>query len=92
MTAPAPRYSLIPSSALRQVASAFAYGAEKHKDDDYVSTSSNRTISGEFDAVIRHYRAFVGGERNDAETGLHHLAHAAARALIACQMALEGRR
>ena len=89
-----PRYSLVPAWALEQVALALTLGAEKHADDDFRTVSpedSGRTTSGEFDAAMRHWAAYTQGEWLDDETGVPHVAAAATRMMIACELALEGR-
>ena len=89
------RYTLLPAWALDRAALALTLGAEKHARDDFSKKDSGRTVEGELDAVWRHIAAWRTStnvvNRSDPETGLHHLAHAAARCLIACQLALEGR-
>lgn len=86
-----PRFSLLPTEALMQITDAFTFGAEKHKGDDFTKSDSGRTVEGEIDAVFRHICAYRCGCVADHETELHPLAHAAARLMIACQLAMEGR-
>lgn len=76
---PKARYDLIPANALDQVALAFTLGEEKHKNNP---KEKGRSWRGEFAAAMRHLWAFRRGEHNDPESGLSHLAHAAARVLI----------
>lgn len=40
-------------------------------------------------ALLRHYLAWVGGEDNDPESGLHHMAHAAWHALVLVQFSTD---
>lgn len=73
------RYELIPHGALRQVARVYTFGAEKHGEGMW-----KREIkwSKQLGSIFRHIFAFAGGEDYDKESGLHHLAHAAARILL----------
>ena len=83
-----PSFSLLPSGALWQTALAMTLGAEKHVGDDFTKPDSGRTVNGEMNAAFRHYYMWRTGFTHDCETGLHPLAHAAARCLIACELAL----
>lgn len=81
-------YSLLPARALEAVTAALTFGAAKHADDDFTGNDTGRTPDGEFAAVLRHWQSWRMGKMTDIETGLHHLAHAAARALIALELEL----
>ena len=83
------RFSLLPAQALNHVAMALTLGEEKHTHDDFEANPDMRDANTEYDAVFRHYVAWRCGAREDTETRLHPLAHAAARALIALQLALD---
>lgn len=72
-----PAISLIPGPALLHIADAFADGAEKYGPanwrNDPVSTSTY------VDAAYRHIVAYFDGrEQCAADSGVHHLGHAAA--------------
>ena len=82
------RYDLIPKAALEQVAQAFGFGAAKHASDDFTKADSGRGVEGELNAALRHIMRHDAGDLADHETGLHPLAHAAARCLIALELAL----
>lgn len=84
-----PDLTLLPYGALSQAAFASMYGAKKYgKDnwklgDDY-SSSIMRFIA----AALRHLHQRSSGQQYDDETGLDHLAHAAASCLFALELSL----
>lgn len=78
-----PRYTLLPAKALALVAKVFTLGAGKHGDVSYETRTDTRA---ELDAALRHLYAHLGGELLDPELGTPHLAHAAARLLIALEI------
>lgn len=69
-----PQWSLVPWTALSQVVDVLTYGAKKYAPDNWkkVPNARQRYV----DAGFRHFTAYVGGEKNDSETGMSHLAHA----------------
>lgn len=75
-----PRWSLMPFKALGSVLDVLEYGARKYSAHNW------RLVEQPFerysDALMRHVLAYVGGEKVDSESGLHHLAHAACNALF----------
>lgn len=73
------RYELVPIGALHQVARALTFGAEKYGEGDWIGGLKWSRYIG---AILRHLYAFAGGETHDEESGLHHLAHAAAVCLM----------
>jgi hypothetical protein len=68
------QWSLMPWKALSQVVDVLTYGAKKYAPDNWkkVPNARQRYV----DASFRHLTAYVGGEKNDSETGMSHLAHA----------------
>jgi hypothetical protein len=68
------QWSLMPWKALSQVVDVLTYGAKKYSPDNWkrVPNARQRYI----DAGFRHITAYAAGEKNDAETGKNHLAHA----------------
>lgn len=68
------RYGLLPVEALAEVARVYGYGSEKYDDRNW---EKSYAWSLSYDALQRHINAFWGGEINDPESGLAHLAHAA---------------
>ena len=73
-----PDYSLIPMTALAEVAKVFEYGAEKYDRDNW-KRPTHWTVS--FACLMRHMAAFQAGEEEDSESGRTHLAHAACNVL-----------
>ena len=69
-----PQWSLMPWTALKEVVDVLTYGAKKYAPDNWkkVPNARQRYI----DAGFRHFTAYAGGEKNDSETGISHLAHA----------------
>jgi hypothetical protein len=75
-------FGLIPPEALAEVANVLGFGAEKYGmnnwRDDGDTTSWVRTYS----SAQRHLNAWLGGEDNDPESNLPHLAHACTQLMI----------
>lgn len=69
-----PQWSLLPFKALKEVVDVLTYGARKYAPDNWkkVPNAKQRYI----DAALRHFTAYIGGEKLDSETGKSHLAHA----------------
>ena len=69
------RYDLIAPWAMEQLAKVYTYGTIKYDDDNWwKGLSWKKNVMG---CVFRHVWAWMRGEENDPESGLHHLAHAA---------------
>ncbi len=68
------RFSLVPIDPLRTVVRVLMYGADRYGPDNWMRVENGRTRY--YDAAQRHLTAWWGGEANDADTGLPHLAHA----------------
>lgn len=75
-----PRWSLLPRGTLRKVIQVLEAGAVKYDVDNWKSVPDARTRY--YDAMNRHIEAWWGGEKQDPETGIHHLAHATCCALF----------
>jgi hypothetical protein len=69
-----PRFDLIPVDALIELATVYEFGARKYAEDNWTKGMAWRRCVG---SCLRHVFAWAGGERNDPESGRHHLAHAA---------------
>lgn len=68
-----PRMELIDSYAMEQLAEVLTFGAKKYAPHNWRGgIAYSRLIA----ACLRHIFAWVGGQDNDPETGLSHLAHA----------------
>lgn len=88
MTAPKSRTDLLPPDSLLAVGRVLAHGAVKHGERGW----ERRRIMPEYGAALRHLFSWAAGEPNDPESGESHLAHAAARVLIALSMQLREER
>lgn len=75
------RYSLLPNGTVNQVVQVLEFGSKKYADNNWQKVENSRTRY--YDAAMRHIDAWFNGDLKDAETGLHHLAHA-----ICCLMFL----
>ena len=69
-----PRFDLIPTEPMRQIADVFAYGAEKYADRNWECGMAYGRV---YAAMQRHLHAYWGGEFFDKESEMPHLAHAA---------------
>lgn len=77
-----PDWTLLDKSAIDEIAKVLDYGARKYPSKDNwkrVDNAKQRYLA----AAYRHLAAYNDGEKNDAESGLSHLAH-----LGACVMFL----
>jgi len=70
-----PRWDLLPWAATAQVVDVLTFGARKYEPENW------RFVDGwrwrYYRAAVGHVAAWWLGERNDRESGLPHLAHAA---------------
>lgn len=69
------RMSLLPASALNEILAVLEFGAQKYAPDNWRKVDNLRERY--FNAAHRHLSSCWSGERNDSESGLHHLAHCA---------------
>ena len=73
------RMALAPAVSMIEVGHVLAYGAAKYTLGDSPGAANWQKVEGAVarysDAALRHIYAWLGGERNDPETGRHHLAH-----------------
>lgn len=83
------RFSLLPTLALRSVVDVLGFGAMKYSPGNWRNVDDARERY--FNASQRHLWAWFGGEVYDAESGLHHLAHAACSVLFLLELEREGR-
>jgi hypothetical protein len=68
------RWSLLPSGTVQQIIAVLEFGAAKYKENNWQHV--DRGPERYYDALMRHVHAWRDGEKNDSESGLHHLAHA----------------
>jgi hypothetical protein len=74
------RWDCLPWSAVEQVVAVLTFGAEKYAAWSWPAVPDARARY--FAAAQRHLAAWLRGEREDAESGLPHLAHAACDVLF----------
>jgi len=80
-----PDLSLFPPVALLELGNVLDYGAKKYDRDNWRKVDDpNRYVA----AALRHILAYMRGEKNDPETGLQHLAHAACSCLFLAELDL----
>lgn len=82
-----PRFSLLPKGVLNKVITVLEIGAKKYQENNWQHVKGAKTRY--FDALHRHVDAWWSGERNDPETGHHHLAHAVCCAMFLMWFDLE---
>ena len=70
-----PQYGLIPPRALLEIVKVLTFGARKYSPDNWKKIED--IPSRYFDAMQRHIWDWKSGEKNDPDSGYHHLAHAA---------------
>lgn len=75
-----PRWTLLPWHALGLVVEVLTAGAAEHGDDGWRTLPNAKERYA--DAAMRHFAAWMGGERIDPKSGRPHLAHFAANALL----------
>ena len=68
------RFDLIPPEPLMELARVYTYGVGKYADRNWEKGMSWGRV---FAAIMRHLWKFWSGKDRDAESGCHHLAHAA---------------
>lgn len=79
------RPTLVPASLVWAVAKIREYGCKKYHDPENWKRVEPQRYK---DALYRHLLAYFGGEKNDQESGLPHLWHAACN--IAFLIEMEG--
>jgi hypothetical protein len=81
-----PRWHLVPPE-FEEVVKVLTYGAAKYDERNWEKgISYSRIISSTF----RHIYSWIRGERDDPETGLHHLAHATCNVLFLLTYEMRG--
>lgn len=73
-------YGLIPPLAFKLTADVMTFGAKKYSANNWIHVKPKIRY---FNAAMRHMWVWFSGEKNDPESGIHHLAHA-----ICCLMML----
>jgi hypothetical protein len=72
------RWDLLPPDAMSELVRVYTFGASKYADRNW---EKGMRWSRCFGSMMRHCWAWMAGERNDPESGCHHLAHVAWNAL-----------
>ncbi len=67
------RWTLLPLIALKEVVKVLTAGACKYADDNWQKVEDAKLRYK--DASFRHLTAYLEGEVEDSDYGLHHLAH-----------------
>ena len=67
------RLDLLSTPAMLGVGRVLTYGANKYAENNWRKGMKWSRLTA---AALRHLFAFIGGEENDAESGLPHLDHA----------------
>lgn len=78
-----PPLSLLPATALTNIAQIMAYGAEKYGRNNWQKGLEWTRL---LDAALRHLYAFASGQDADEESGLPHVAHAGCNILFLLDM------
>lgn len=68
------RWDLLPWKQIKNVVDVLTFGARKYADNNWQKVEKPRERY--FAAFQRHISDWWGGEKNDPESGLPHLAHA----------------
>jgi hypothetical protein len=75
------KYSLISPEFIESLTRVMQYGAEKYAENNWVGLEKKRI----FDALMRHVMEYWKGNEIDADSGLPHLSHIAANAMMLSQ-------
>lgn len=82
-----PEFHLIPADALRELGKVYTSGAKKYAPYNW---ERGMNWSRCYNSLLRHLYAFWEGEKHDAETGHHHMAHAAWNAIALLAYSVRG--
>lgn len=74
-----PPMELVDPYAIEQLSRVLGFGAQKYEPNGWRAGIEWTRVAA---AVLRHTYAFLNGETNDPETGLHHMAHAMCEAMF----------
>lgn len=74
------QYRLLTPQILKEMAKVMTFGANKYDANSWQDVPD--AIDRYTDALIRHIEAWRSGEKEDQESNIHHLAHAACNAMF----------
>ena len=74
-----PKMSTIPPDFLLGLAEVMTMGEEKYGRYNF---AKGNYVSVPYDSCMRHLMAYMSGEKNDNESGQHHLFHAAVNIMM----------
>lgn len=80
-------FHLIPVDGLAELGRVYSFGAKKYAPRNW---ERGMLWSRCYNSLLRHLYAYWNGERNDQETGLHHMAHVAWNAVALLVYSLRG--
>ena len=80
-----PDYSLVPFAALDEVVKVLTYGAKKYDRYNWQHVEDIRYQA----AAMRHFSAYMQGEKLDPESNIEHLAHMACSILFLLEKSLK---
>ena len=83
-----PQLSLIPYTALVEIAHVREFGVEKYGDDEAWYDVPTKDF---LDAALRHIYKYLSGAADDPESGRSHIAHAATSLVLALSIEQEDR-
>jgi hypothetical protein len=81
------RWTILPFEAVKEVLKILEYGAIKYDVDNWRNFED--TPEELIDALFRHMVDYLLGERDDRESGMNHLTHAATNALMLVALAIQ---
>lgn len=77
-----PDWSLLPMDCVEQIVKILTFGKDKYGKDNWKLLNSETDIDRIYSAMMRHIVAHRTNEVNDEESGMLHLAHAAANIIF----------
>jgi hypothetical protein len=77
------RWSYLPLQSIKSVIDVMTYGDKKYPAEDGSNWKRVKNARKRYyNATMRHLTSWFDGEKNDPESGLHHLAHACSNILF----------
>lgn len=85
-----PRFSLIPTVAIRQLIAVLEHGAQKYGKDNWQGANTPEGLDRYYCAMQRHMLEWQEGNNIDKDSGIHHMAHVMANAAFILALQLRG--